>query len=217
VTWAHQDHLTGSELLPYPGVSHHRYQIRGPVAHPSAFISLALASQAQNTGYLPARKPALFVGPMQELPEQPTIPPMKGAINDQTYPSPPKAALGPSPVPHPLRSAHNGWALSNHSRYEIPVHATDTSRTVYVIGNRALAAPTVPAAYTLTRIGWVEGSSKSPGTPREAQTQRNIDPTSIFVGGLDVVGQNPWSEERVKDYFSRFGGLESVKFVKPCR
>src|ERR1700736_4362518 len=37
----------------------------------------------------------------------------------------------------------------------------------------------------------------------EARSESIIDPTSIFVGGLEMNGPNAWDEERVKDFFSR--------------
>ena len=44
---------------------------------------------------------------------------------------------------------------------------------------------------------------------------RDIDPTTLFVGGLDISGPGGWDEDKVRRFFSRFGGLESVKFVSP--
>jgi hypothetical protein len=42
-----------------------------------------------------------------------------------------------------------------------------------------------------------------------------IDPKSIFVGGLEMNGPHAWDEERVKTFFSKFGGVEDVKLVFP--
>ena len=44
---------------------------------------------------------------------------------------------------------------------------------------------------------------------------RDIDPTTLFVGGLEMFGPGAWDEEKVEKFFSRFGGLESVKVVRP--
>lgn len=49
-------------------------------------------------------------------------------------------------------------------------------------------------------------------TPRP---NRELDPTTLFVGGLEMFGPGAWDEEKVRRFFSRFGGLESVKLVKP--
>lgn len=44
---------------------------------------------------------------------------------------------------------------------------------------------------------------------------KEIDPTTLFVGGLEMFGPGAWDEEKVKTFFSRFGGLECVKVVRP--
>lgn len=46
-------------------------------------------------------------------------------------------------------------------------------------------------------------------------SEKKIDPTTLFVGGLEISGPGAWDEERVRNLFSRFGGLESVKFFRP--
>jgi hypothetical protein len=48
-----------------------------------------------------------------------------------------------------------------------------------------------------------------------SRPEREIDPTTLFVGGLEMYGPGAWDEEKVKIFFSRFGGLESVKVVRP--
>lgn len=50
-----------------------------------------------------------------------------------------------------------------------------------------------------------------------SQVDREIDPTTLFVGGLEMFGPGAWDEEKVKNFFARFGGLESVKLVRPCK
>lgn len=49
----------------------------------------------------------------------------------------------------------------------------------------------------------------------KAANDREVDPTTLFVGGLEMSGPSAWDEDRVKSFFSRFGGLESVKVVRP--
>jgi hypothetical protein len=44
---------------------------------------------------------------------------------------------------------------------------------------------------------------------------KDIDPTTLFIGGLEMFGPGAWDEERVSTFFGRFGGLESVKVVRP--
>ena len=49
------------------------------------------------------------------------------------------------------------------------------------------------------------------------RSDRELDPTTLFVGGLEMFGPGTWDEEKVKIFFARFGGLESVKVVRPCK
>lgn len=44
---------------------------------------------------------------------------------------------------------------------------------------------------------------------------KDLDPTTLFVGGLEMYGSGAWDEDRVSAFFGRFGGLESVKVVRP--
>jgi hypothetical protein len=46
-----------------------------------------------------------------------------------------------------------------------------------------------------------------------------LDPTTIFVGGLEMFGPNAWDERKVHAHFAKFGGVENVKVVRPgkCR
>ncbi|KAJ7161358.1 hypothetical protein C8R43DRAFT_331590 [Mycena crocata] len=44
---------------------------------------------------------------------------------------------------------------------------------------------------------------------------KDLDPTTLFVGGLEMFGPGAWDEDRVSVFFGRFGGLESVKVVRP--
>ncbi|KAF9481660.1 hypothetical protein BDN70DRAFT_511102 [Pholiota conissans] len=50
---------------------------------------------------------------------------------------------------------------------------------------------------------------------RGGRGEKEIDPTTLFVGGLEMFGPGAWDEEKVKNFFARFGGLESVKLVRP--
>jgi hypothetical protein len=55
-----------------------------------------------------------------------------------------------------------------------------------------------------------------PETRMMNRSDRELDPTTLFVGGLEMFGPGAWDEEKVKNFFARFGGLESVKVVRPC-
>ncbi|KAG1757119.1 hypothetical protein EDB19DRAFT_1900668 [Suillus lakei] len=49
----------------------------------------------------------------------------------------------------------------------------------------------------------------------DAKRENPLDPTTIFVGGLEMYGPNAWDEERVRNLFSRYGGVENVKVIRP--
>jgi hypothetical protein len=53
--------------------------------------------------------------------------------------------------------------------------------------------------------------------PREKRDDTVVDPTTIFVGGLDMFGPTAWDEDKVRALFSRYGGVETVKVVRPSR
>lgn len=52
---------------------------------------------------------------------------------------------------------------------------------------------------------------------REHNNNREFDPLTLFVGGLEIYGPGAWTEEKVQSFFGRFGGLEHVKMVRPRR
>ncbi|KAH7930380.1 hypothetical protein BV22DRAFT_1028340 [Leucogyrophana mollusca] len=54
------------------------------------------------------------------------------------------------------------------------------------------------------------------GYPNEGKSGGNaLDPTTIFVGGLEKDGPNAWDEDRVRSLFSKYGGVENVKVIRP--
>ncbi|KAG2062337.1 hypothetical protein BDR06DRAFT_966134 [Suillus hirtellus] len=53
------------------------------------------------------------------------------------------------------------------------------------------------------------------GLQWDAKREGPLDPTTIFVGGLEMYGPNAWDEERVRNLFSRYGGVENVKVIRP--
>jgi hypothetical protein len=73
-------------------------------------------------------------------------------------------------------------------------------------------ASTFPVTPTSPSFGI---SGDSPEYPTVAHPEGGIDPTTLFVGGLEMHGPNAWDEERVANLFGRYGGLESVRVVKP--
>ncbi|KAM5530507.1 hypothetical protein V8D89_015823 [Ganoderma adspersum] len=45
--------------------------------------------------------------------------------------------------------------------------------------------------------------------------RREIDPSTVFVGGLDMPGRETWDENRLHRIFDRFGAVENVHIVRP--
>ncbi|TFK36928.1 hypothetical protein BDQ12DRAFT_686103 [Crucibulum laeve] len=45
--------------------------------------------------------------------------------------------------------------------------------------------------------------------------ERELDPTTLFVGGLEMFGPGAWDETKLQAVFGRFGGLENVRLISP--
>lgn len=45
--------------------------------------------------------------------------------------------------------------------------------------------------------------------------ERDVDPRTLFVGGLDTYGPNSWDEDKLRTLFERYGGVEDVKIIRP--
>ncbi|KAI1788804.1 hypothetical protein LXA43DRAFT_1024073 [Ganoderma leucocontextum] len=45
--------------------------------------------------------------------------------------------------------------------------------------------------------------------------RREIDPSTVFVGGLDMPGRETWDENKLRRIFDRFGAIENVHIVRP--
>ncbi|KAK7059212.1 hypothetical protein VNI00_001839 [Paramarasmius palmivorus] len=43
-----------------------------------------------------------------------------------------------------------------------------------------------------------------------------LDPTTLFVGGLEMYGPSAWDEAKVRNYFQKFDGLEDVRVIRPA-
>ncbi|KAF5368570.1 hypothetical protein D9758_002330 [Tetrapyrgos nigripes] len=48
-----------------------------------------------------------------------------------------------------------------------------------------------------------------------SEGNRVLDPTSLFVGGLEMYGPNAWDEPRLLKFFGRFVGLKNVRLIRP--
>jgi hypothetical protein len=47
------------------------------------------------------------------------------------------------------------------------------------------------------------------------QSQKSLDHTTVFIGGMEMFGPNAWDEARVRAVFGKFGEIEGVKFIRP--
>lgn len=54
-----------------------------------------------------------------------------------------------------------------------------------------------------------------PQLSQEKGDDHIVDPTTIFVGGLEMFGPNAWDEGKVRALFSKYGGIEAVKVIRP--
>lgn len=113
--------------------------------------------------------------------------------NQASY-SPTFAPAGPYPAPEGCRNV-------GHS--DVPSTPPKTPHTVFPLASRSSSEEDKPCVYV-------------PARPLEdVANQGSIDPLSIFVGGLEAVGPLAWDEEKVRQHFAKYGGLQHVKFVKP--
>ncbi|KAI0319752.1 hypothetical protein OF83DRAFT_1082036 [Amylostereum chailletii] len=44
---------------------------------------------------------------------------------------------------------------------------------------------------------------------------KKFDPTTIFIGGMEMFGPNAWDDGRVRTVFGQYGPIENVKFIRP--
>ena len=79
-------------------------------------------------------------------------------------------------------------------------------------GSQFPITPTSNIGDTVGRLGMGKDLSL---TYHHSHPEPEIDPTSLFVGGLEMFGPGAWDEKKVENFFTRFGGLQSVKVVRP--
>ncbi|GBE77675.1 predicted protein [Sparassis crispa] len=63
-----------------------------------------------------------------------------------------------------------------------------------------------------------QNGKKSEGredNPWFGDSGREVDRTTIFVGGLEMYGTNTWDETKLQSLFGRFGHIEDIQFVRP--
>lgn len=48
------------------------------------------------------------------------------------------------------------------------------------------------------------------------EREKEFDPKTIFVGGLEPYGPVPWDENRLRNVFQQYGEVENVRIVNQC-
>lgn len=111
-------------------------------------------------------------------------------------------------------------ALEDHEGQELDMPPTPglgkSPITPKTPGSQFPITPT-SANIDIQRLSFKEYKGKEYSYYNESRQERELDPTTLFVGGLETFGPGAWDEEKVANFFSRFGGLESVKLVRPCK
>ncbi|KAI0936866.1 hypothetical protein AcV5_004897 [Taiwanofungus camphoratus] len=67
--------------------------------------------------------------------------------------------------------------------------------------------------FTTPRSGAKYEDGNDTGRPEDAN--RELDPTTIFVGGLEMYGANAWDEAKLQSVFGKFGAIEEIQLVRP--
>ncbi|KAI0001641.1 hypothetical protein BJV77DRAFT_969003 [Russula vinacea] len=67
---------------------------------------------------------------------------------------------------------------------------------------------------------WSEARQRRPAGACDENIDTNLrnvlDPTTIFVGGLEVHGRCTWDEQRLRRVFGQYGEIAEVKLVRPA-
>ena len=46
--------------------------------------------------------------------------------------------------------------------------------------------------------------------------EQDIDPKTVFVGGLDAIGASVWGVDKLRSVFEKYGEVEDVRVICPC-
>ncbi|TEB38965.1 hypothetical protein FA13DRAFT_1785235 [Coprinellus micaceus] len=213
VTWAHQPSYSGWECR-HPNYTHFphaiqpTYMINPPFSSPS---SLAAASPSfPNSSNSPAN---LFLGGSHE----------SNIVASHSEQLTKHDIVHSSQVVNPLIDHGGGWSIWRPSTGTGPSQCPPGSYqlTQGYTGQETSDLPSTPktpsTVYPLTPTSCTDDDKTFNYVPelQEVPTQRSIDPTSLFVGGLEIIGPSAWDEEKVRLHFAKYGGLQHVKLVRP--
>lgn len=98
---------------------------------------------------------------------------------------------------------------------EIPTPGLATSPPTP--GTTLSQTPTTPIHHTYdSRLSDYETKPDARGASGGSlRPAKEFDPTSLFVGGLEMYGPGAWTDEKVRVLFGRFEGLEFVRLIRP--
>lgn len=75
----------------------------------------------------------------------------------------------------------------------------------------------IPGYVATQRRGGRFGVNEENPLQEDEAHQSDVDPTTIFIGGLDIHGENVWSEARLRSIFEKYGEIVGIQLVKPSR
>ena len=113
----------------------------------------------------------------------------------------------PFPAIDPFPEAHIQSPPQTSARR--PPAATDR---VPIAGPTGFDASGSPHHGNGVRRVW---TGHAPVPPFQRDSYRELDPTTVFVGGLEVQGPHGWDENKLRHIFGRFGIIENVHLVAP--
>lgn len=79
--------------------------------------------------------------------------------------------------------------------------------------NASLRAYKSPGQYGTPRSS-VDGPHPDENA-RFEESGKEVDRTTIFVGGLEMYGTNSWDEARLSGLFGKYGNIENIQLVRP--
>ncbi|KAI0719932.1 hypothetical protein C8T65DRAFT_22406 [Cerioporus squamosus] len=80
------------------------------------------------------------------------------------------------------------------------------------VAGPAAGAPPGSPSITGAQSMWTNHAAPPP-FPRDGP--KELDPTTVFVGGLEASGPDAWDENKLRHSFGRFGNIENIHIVVP--
>ncbi|KAI0328514.1 hypothetical protein GY45DRAFT_998241 [Cubamyces sp. BRFM 1775] len=170
---------------------------------PNPIISMPARGSA-SIGSIAAETSTCWADQVAELDNyHPTTPPSTSLPQSST------AYTGSTPF---LRSPIDShlFLATPRGDHTLRIDARDSHRS------RISASPIPPADLASTATQQMDGSSRTIAlSPYPQGPAREVDPRTIFVGGLDMQSATPWDEGQLRHVFNRYGTIDNVQVVKP--